>query len=116
LQRAGNAWCDGYEGELNAIFDEMDGQIPLNILLRLWDGHPVAAEYKGGYTYPVWTRVFVTTNYHPQHWYPRAELRSVRALLRRITTLYTFHDDRVEFVEGPIAYNESLGRVALETE
>lgn len=90
LQRPGNCWFDGYEGQSSLIIDEFEGELPLNHLLKIIDGHRFTGEVKGGHTYPLWTKVWITSNTHPKNWYPDAHEVKVRALLRRINVVSHF--------------------------
>ena len=74
------------------IIDEFEGELPLRILLRMLDGHPLKMEIKGGYTHPVWEQVIITSNHHPLDWYPNADEHKRGALLRRLTEIKEFSE------------------------
>ncbi len=86
IQSGRTFWLDGYEGESCVIFDDFDGQIPLRVMLRLLDGYQVTAPVKGGFTYPVWTTVIITSNLPYNEWYDGAGIEQLRALHRRLET------------------------------
>lgn len=85
FQRAGNCWFDGYRGQDVLLIDEFEGEVPLNMLLRLLDGHPCTVEVKGSVCYPLWTHVIITSNSEPAAWYSMAQDHKRDALLRRCT-------------------------------
>lgn len=90
LQRPGTCWFDTYEGQDTLVIDEFEGELPLNHLLKILDGHRFTGELKGSHTHPIWTKVWLTSNTHPKDWYPEAHEVKTRALLRRITSIIHF--------------------------
>lgn len=64
-------WFDGYENQETLLLDDFcDSKLPLHQLLVLLDGHPTTVQVKGGMTWAGWTKVFITTNRHPNEFYP----------------------------------------------
>lgn len=45
---SGPPWMDGYTDQLVCVFDEFDGQMPRNTMLRIMDGQPTTVQNKGG--------------------------------------------------------------------
>lgn len=80
-------WFDGYEGEPVLLIDDFYGWIKYGFLLRILDGYQLRLEVKGGFTYALWTKVFITSNKHPQEWYSQG---LSPALKRRITKITHF--------------------------
>lgn len=82
---AGNTlWWDGYMGEDTVLFDDFYGQVKISQMLRLLDGYNLPIPIKGGYTSANWTRVFITSNVHPDQWYTSESIpESVRSAFRR---------------------------------
>lgn len=81
---ANSLWWDGYMGEDAILFDDFYGQIKISHMLRLLDGYNLAIPIKGGYTSANWTRVYITSNVHPDEWYKSESIpESVRAAFRR---------------------------------
>lgn len=78
----GPLWWDGYEGQDTVIIDEFYGWIPHPTMLRICDRYPLTVQVKGGTRRLAVTRVFITSNKHPVHWWPRSGLG---AMERRIT-------------------------------
>lgn len=78
-------WWDGYEGEKCIVIDEFANQIPITELLTLLDGYQLRLPIKGGHTYALWNKVYITTNLNFDEWYPSARLMHKEALIRRIS-------------------------------
>lgn len=64
-----NIWFDQYAGEKTIIFDDFYGQIKMSDMLKYLDGHRCMLPVKGGFGHAAWTRVFITSNTHPDNWY-----------------------------------------------
>lgn len=64
-------WFEPYAGHKGAIFDDFDGSAPLPLLLRLFDRYPMDVAIKGEFVSWVPRIVWVTSNYHPRHFYAR---------------------------------------------
>lgn len=63
-------WWDGYDGQETIILDDFDGsQVSFRHLLRLLDGHPKRLAVKGSHTHAHYTKVIITSNLAPVHWY-----------------------------------------------
>lgn len=79
-------WC-GYRGEDRVIIDEFRGGIDIAHLLRWFDRYPVSVETKGSSIALVASRIWITSNLHPDQWYPELDSASYLALERRITII-----------------------------
>lgn len=79
-------WWDGYEGEKCILIDEFANQIPITELLNILDGYQLRLPIKGGHTYALWNKVYITTNLNFDEWYPSAKKMHKLALLRRISS------------------------------
>lgn len=76
-------WC-GYHGQKHVIIDEFRGGIDIAHLLRWLDRYPVRVEVKGS-SYPLLCeRIWITSNLHPNQWYPEIDVETVNALMRRL--------------------------------
>ncbi len=65
-------WFNGYQGQKNLILDDFRGKsTSFDNLLRLLDGHKLELPIKGGHTYALWERVWITSNQTPDEWYSR---------------------------------------------
>lgn len=77
-------WWDGYCGEPNVVIDEFRGAIDIVHLLRWLDRYPVRVERKGGAVVLRATRIWFTSNLHPDFWYPEIDAATKDALSRRL--------------------------------
>lgn len=78
------AWFDGYAGETTLLLDDFYGELDYATLLKVLDRYPLQVPVKGGFLWAQWTRVLITSNRHPEHWYHHG---FTKALDRRITNL-----------------------------
>lgn len=77
-------WC-GYQGQENVVCDEYRGNISISNLLRWFDRYPCIVEVKGSATVLVAKKIWITSNLHPNDWYPDLDQATKDALLRRLT-------------------------------
>lgn len=77
-------WWDGYNHEKIILIDEYDNDIKITKLLNLLDGYQLRLPIKGGFTYANWTKVYITSNIHPDNLHQQAKPQHRRALFRRI--------------------------------
>ncbi len=75
-------WFDGYKSQTCLIIDDFYGNIKYGLFLRILDGHELQLPIKGGFIWALWTKVIITSNVGPAHWYKRGY---TPALERRIT-------------------------------
>lgn len=101
-------WFDGYYGQKIVLFDEYDGEIPIQTFLQLLDGYPVTVQVKGGIT--VWNPEYIIiTSQKPSHmWYKDESLLRKQALLRRITKEYLLNG--IDEIEIEFGYIEGEGK------
>lgn len=76
-------WFDGYVGQNIVIFDDYRGEYPLQLLLKLCDRYPMSVPVKGGFTEWSPKKIYITSNIHPNEWYPNADRYSISAMFRR---------------------------------
>lgn len=74
----------GYQGQTNVIIDEFRGGIDISHILRWLDRYPVMVEVKGSSRVLKAEKVWITSNLHPEQWYPDLDRESYRALERRL--------------------------------
>lgn len=74
----------GYQGQKNVIFDEFRGGIDISHMLRWLDRYPVMVEVKGSSRVLRAEKIWITSNLHPEEWYPGLDRESYRALERRL--------------------------------
>lgn len=85
--KAPDEWWSGYNGTDDIMLDDFYGWLPVHLLLRLLDRHPINLNTKGGHIQANPTAIYVTSNKLPKSWY-RDEVRSkynFLAVYRRIT-------------------------------
>lgn len=80
----GGQWFDGYRNQDNALFDDFDGEIPFRLLLRLLDRYRLQVPIKGGFVWWNPKTIWITSNKHPDDWYP---LEDISPLMRRISRI-----------------------------
>lgn len=79
----GEKWWDGYDEHETVVLDDFkDGDLRLTDLQRLLDRYPLWVEVKGGAVPMLAKRYVITSNTHPDEWYPRAVTH--KTILRRI--------------------------------
>lgn len=77
-------WWDGYRGQEYVIIDEFRGTIDIGHMLRWLDRYPVLVERKGS-SMPLSAKKFwITSNLHPDFWYPDLDSTTLAALKRRM--------------------------------
>jgi len=75
---------DGYQAQVNIVIDEFRGGIDVAHLLRWFDKYPVRLEIKGSSRPSYVERVWITSNLHPESWYPDLDSTTTAALMRRL--------------------------------
>jgi len=75
---------DGYRGQEQVVIDEFRGQIEISHMLRWLDRYPVLVEIKGSSEVLKAKEIWITSNVHPQDWYPTVDEATRNALLRRL--------------------------------
>lgn len=90
-------WFDGYDGQINVIFDEFRGQLPFGMLLSLLDRYTCNVQFKGGMTKFVASHIIITSPIHPEEWYNLEDKEGkYNQLMRRITEIYDLNEDQYE--------------------
>lgn len=78
-----NQWFDGYQNQKVLLLDDFFGSsMSYTHLLQLLDRYYIRLQTKGGHTIGQWSRIFITSNNHPNDWYPN--VRNTEALIRRM--------------------------------
>lgn len=67
-------WWDDYDGQECVVIDEFYGWIARDLMCRICDRYPLNVETKGGSTRFLAKRIIITSNLHPQYWWPRVGL------------------------------------------
>lgn len=76
-------WC-GFRSQEHIVIDEYRGGIDIGHLLRWLDRYPSLLETKGGTVPCSFKKVWITSNLHPNDWYPELDVETKEALLRRL--------------------------------
>lgn len=76
----------GYYGQEYVLFDDFYGGIKYSEMLRLLDRYPYDVNTKGGTTFWNPEIIMITSNQHPDEWYPN--ILDTSALKRRIHKIY----------------------------
>lgn len=99
-------WFDNYTGQSHLIIDEFKNWITLTQLLGLLDGHQCRLSIKGAFTYAQWNTVIITSNLHPDQWYPNIDDEHRAALNRRFNHIILI-DSPIIFSNAPVASTDS---------
>jgi len=75
---------DGYRDQEHVVIDEFRGSIDISHVLRWLDRYPCLVEIKGSSTSLVAKKIWITSNVHPENWYPELDYATREALLRRL--------------------------------
>jgi hypothetical protein len=87
---AGNVWYDGYSGQDVLLIDDYYGWLKYSTFLQTIDNYRIRLSVKGGTTYSRWTKVYITSNVHPTHWYKKQGLTNAMSRrFKNITLLKT---------------------------
>lgn len=102
---SGANWWDGYEGQTDIVLDEFYGWIPHPTMLRICDRYQFLIQSKGGTGHLMCNRVIITSNKHPEEWWPRTQLG---AMVRRLT--YPM-GNTVHLKEQPEDYEAKMAQI-----
>ena len=79
---------DGYRSHEHVVIDEFRGAIGIEKMLTWLDKYPVIIENKGSSTVLCATRIWITSNLHPNDWYPDVDQETKDALMRRLEIVH----------------------------
>lgn len=79
---------DGYRSHAHVVIDEFRGGINISHILRWFDRYPVIVDIKGSSTVLSATHIWITSNLHPNDWYPELDVATREALIRRLEIIY----------------------------
>lgn len=80
-------WWDGYRNQKNIVIDEFRGDIDISHILRWLDRYPCIIEQKGTATVKSFDSIWITSNIHPNDWYPTLDEQTKEALFRRLNII-----------------------------
>lgn len=99
-------WWDGYQGQKAVLIDDYRNSWPVTRLLNVLDIYPVRLPIKGSFTYLKARRIYLTSNLHPQAWYPNVEEMTKQALIRRFTYIQEMkRKPSLAIVQRPVDLN-----------
>lgn len=106
-------WFDGYEYESIIWIDDFQpNAINRAGLLQLMETGDFRMEVKGGSTRVNVKEIYITSNWHPEDWFPEKEellmKERAQAVIRRATTIHCPRD------EEPVTVTAALGNTSLE--
>lgn len=79
-------WMDGYREQKIFVIDDFYGNIAYHKFLRVADGHPLQMQVKGSFCHALYDVLRITSNKHPDQWYPKLFPNGMSpALKRRLT-------------------------------
>lgn len=95
-----NPWFDGYNMEDAILLDDYGPKLmDINLLKRILDIYPITVPVKGGYTAMNATKIFITTNYTMDNWYPTVGGTDFDALMRRCSYFNFDGNGKEEFMK-----------------
>lgn len=110
----GEKWWDGYDQHETVVLDDFkDGDLRLTDLQRLLDRYPLWVEVKGGAVPMLAKRYVITSNSHPDTWYPKADQH--KTIMRRVHDYAEQYGRLIYCGEGwvpPAALQRGLGNTA----
>jgi len=84
-------WFDGYAGQDTLVIDDFYGQIRFSDMLQLLDDKHLQVPVKGGFVQGLWTKVYITSNSHPDEWWKDARASipawSIAAMMQRLGSI-----------------------------
>lgn len=83
----GSIWWDNYDGEKVILVDDFHCNFKLDYMLRLLDKYPMKLNKKGSHTWRCATHIYITSNIHPNEWYPNCDAKHRKAVMRRLNTI-----------------------------
>lgn len=89
-------WLDGYEQHKGVVLDDYNGEIPIALLLKFLDRYPLRLPVKGDHVKFNARIVWISSQYHPEHFYGRLG-DQYDALLERIDEIHNFDDPECPF-------------------
>lgn len=83
-------WFDGYEGQKIILIDDFCGEFDWVLLLNILQKYPIQVQVKGGFTWLTWMRIYITSNFEVEEWYP--DIEDITPLERRINRVLYVDD------------------------
>lgn len=77
----GALWWDGYDGQEVVVIDEFAHWATREFMCRLCDRYPLIVDTKGGAVQFVAKKIIITSNLHPDQWWPKIGLGAMKRRL-----------------------------------
>lgn len=77
-------WWDNYSQNEVILIDDFDNGIPYRTLLRILDRYPYQGQIKGGYIHINSPYIYITCEFHPDHYW---ECNEYDQVARRLTSV-----------------------------
>lgn len=77
-------WWDGYTNESDVVIDEFYGWLSRDFCQRLCDRYPLQLPLRGASANCLVRRVIITSNAHPEDWWPRIGLGAMQRRIQGI--------------------------------
>lgn len=81
---------DGYRGQQHVVIDEFRGGVDIAHFLRWTDRYPCLIDVKCSTTCLNCLKIWITSNLHPEQWYPGLDDESRAALMNRFKEVIHF--------------------------
>jgi hypothetical protein len=99
--KPGGMYWDGYKGEDVVLVDDFRGNCTIEEFLTATDRYHVQVPFKGGFHNLTAKKMIYTSNLHPKEWWPKANERSLAAIMARFSMVKHFGDHA--FVPAAVA-------------
>lgn len=92
ITESGKMWLDGWDKEKILVIDEFKPYMIKHAeLLQIMDNNTTRGyEVKGGMIFPSFEKIYITSQTHPEEWYPNLSDEEEKALLRRFSSIQEF--------------------------
>ena len=84
-KESSNLWFNLYKGQKDVVLDDYNGNFPIDMFLRLTDCYGMTVEVKNHHANWAPERIFISSNKHPDLWYPGLTDDQRDAFRRRLT-------------------------------
>ncbi len=99
-------WFDGYSNQKVLLLDEFYGQLPIDFLLNMCDKWKTQLQVKFGMCSAQWTKVIITSNKHPDFWWPDSDPEVKKAFMDRVSHVVHFRGESRRRSGKPTVFEE----------
>lgn len=79
-------WYNGYNGQKVLLIDDFYGEgMKYTNFLHVLDRLPLRLPVKNSFAYALWDKVYITSNKHPEEWFPEGLTDALKRRINRIT-------------------------------